>query len=96
MDSGEGEAMATREWNGYEVGTHGWIEVLDFDGRSRHWVRGEIVRLIPEGEDGLWALIQTAAGTGFCRLHGFPAPPQEDAGVPSLSAAQRRRGDNLR
>lgn len=85
--------MASEEGNGYAVGTYGWIEVLDFDGTSRHWVQGEILRLIPEGEDGLWALIRTAAGTGLCRLAGFPPPPEEE-GAPPLAAARERRRNN--
>jgi hypothetical protein len=77
--------MASGEENDYAVGTHGWIEVLDFDGTSRHWVEGEVVRLITEGEDGLWALIRSVAGTVLCRLRGFPAPPEEDAGAVDAS-----------
>lgn len=62
--------MSVNEVDGYHVGQRGWIDVLDLDSaeRRRHWVEGEIVRLIPVSEGTVWALIRTRTGTGLYRL----------------------------
>jgi hypothetical protein len=60
--------MPVDEAGGYSVGQRGRIEVLDGAGRRRFEVEGEIVRLIPVGEDAVWALIRTRAGTGVYRV----------------------------
>jgi hypothetical protein len=60
--------MPVMEVDGYFVGQHGWIDVLDGAGKQRYWVAGEIVRLIPVSETTVWALIRTRMGTGVYRL----------------------------
>lgn len=60
--------MPDKEAKGYRVGRYGWLEVFDHVGKRRHWVQGEIVRLIPVSEIVVWALIRTSAGTGLYRI----------------------------
>jgi len=60
--------MTVGELNGYRVGQHGWIEVLDASGREKRWVQGEIVGLVPVPDNTAWALIRTPAGTGLYRI----------------------------
>jgi hypothetical protein len=60
--------MPVHELNGYQVGQHGRIEVLNSAGTRRFWVEGEIVRFLPAREDGTYALIKTHTGTGVYRV----------------------------
>ena len=60
--------MSTPKTDGYRVGQCGWVYVLDPDGGEGRWLAGEIVRLIPVGEEALWALIRTPLGTGLYLL----------------------------
>jgi hypothetical protein len=57
-----------QEVNGYRVGQHGRIEVLNSAGTRRFWVEGEILRLLPLRDGGTYALIQTLTGIGLYRL----------------------------
>jgi hypothetical protein len=60
--------MAVHELNGYRVGQRGRIEVLNSAGSRKFWVEGEIVRLLPTGAGGTYALIKTLTGTGVYRV----------------------------
>jgi hypothetical protein len=60
--------MPVKDVDGYYVGQHGWIDVLDSAGKRRRWLEGEIVRLIPVSETTVWALIKTRMGTGVYRV----------------------------
>ncbi len=71
MDSKEKEKTVkrpVREVNGYRLGQRGWVDVLDSEGERRHWLEGEIVRLIPVSETTVWALIRTRMGSGIYRV----------------------------
>ena len=60
--------MVTPQIDGFRIGQCGWVYVLDSFGTNGRWQAGELVRLIPVGEDLLWALIRTPPGTGLYRL----------------------------
>jgi len=59
--------MLVKEVDGYHVGQHGWIDVLD-EKENRRWVEGEIVSLIPTPHGTVYALIKTRMGTGLYRV----------------------------
>ena len=60
--------MPLKEADGYHVGQHGWIDVLDSSGNHSFRVRGEIVSLIPASDNAIYALIRTEMGSGVFRV----------------------------